>query len=432
MLINFKLMVAKAFLFSATVLLLSAPSVFSQRFSHAGPHHPLHPPLVTWIIASSEDSVTVCAAYSLQFRRLVFVKGDGTPETFDAELSFSVDATDSISGTNYHGYHRKKLSLRSFSTTRKPRLSCQDFVLLTVARSTYRLRAEVRDDNQQIKYLDYSATEELNPSSRLGIISTVFIDSLSGTSYFPEMGKDEAPFPENIKAAVLIRDGGDAPLTAVLKRSDGKIVSRVDSLAPSQSRLEPDRSGYVISFTKNPDSDYSTYFARFDSDSLREGRYILEVSSGKVNEKIAFSYLWLTKPVTLRDFEMALSLLRYIAPDSVYSSINSGSTKEKKERFESYWKSHDPTPNTAYNELEDEYYKRADYAVEHFQTVVNENGAETDRGKAYILYGQPESVKREFLNDGTYEFWYYPGLKSALVFKEERFGEFKLYRTEKL
>jgi len=100
--------------------------------------------------------------------------------------------------------------------------------------------------------------------------------------------------------------------------------------------------------------------------------------------------------------------------------------------FDAYWDSKDPTPATAYNELEAEYYRRADYAVEAFKTVGTTNGAETDRGKAYILYGKPDIIRREYRTDGTYDVWHYPNLGRNIVFRQRGFGDFELYQTEKL
>lgn len=186
-----------------------------------------------------------------------------------------------------------------------------------------------------------------------------------------------------------------------------------------------------------PNATHSLYIAKFDVDTLQEGIYTIKISPlHEANAKyksamVHFSYLWLDKPFTLENLDSALLLLKYIVNDSIYSYISSGSQQEEKEKFDEYWKSRNPIPNTAFNPLEAEFYERADYACEHFNTISENNGAATDRGKAYILFGKPASIKREFLQDGTYETWYYPNEKKSLVFKEEGYtGDFKLYKTE--
>ncbi len=423
-------MVAKSILLLAAVLLVSTSQAFSQNMRRHQPA-PFRPPVATWVLAASEDSVTVCYAYSLPYTRMIFTKSARFPNVFEATLSFSLDAADSGTGNTYHRFHRKEIKVDNFSLTRDPNLHCQDFLVLTVPRSTYHVTAEVRDDNQQIKYLGYNETSPFNPTSRLGIVSEVFLDSVSGSNLFPEMSDNVTPFPRDIVVALTLQEEGSAPIETALQTTKDSIVSHSDSPAPLKVRLEPDTSGNFFTFREEPDTTYCTYIVRFETNTLPEGRYVLEITSGAKSEKLKFNYTWLDKPNSLRDFATALSLLKYIVPDSLYSLINSGNEREKREKFESYWKSQDPTPNTAYNELEAEFYERADYAAEHFRTLVNENGAYTDRGKAYIIYGSPARITREFMSDGTYEFWHYPNLKSVLVFKEERYGEFKLYRTEK-
>jgi GWxTD domain-containing protein len=247
---------------------------------------------------------------------------------------------------------------------------------------------------------------------------------------FPSLFDNVAQFPRNINVAILTEDSGPTLLTLKLETKTGTLIGKLDSLSPVKARLEPNDSS--ISFTETRDSAHSLYVADFLTDTLQEGTYDLEASFRGKNEKHPFSYVWLDKPLALGDFATALSLLKYIVPDSVFSLINSGNDQERREKFDEYWKSHDPTPKTAFNELEAEFYGRADYAFDHFRSVGTNNGAQTDRGKAYIIFGKPADIRREFRSDGTYEIWYYPNQKKSLIFREQGFGEFRLYRTENL
>ncbi|MCL4511539.1 MAG: GWxTD domain-containing protein [Bacteroidetes bacterium] len=427
LLLNFKIMAAKSFLVFTVVVLISASTAISQP-----PIRRENPPLTSWILSSTKDSVTVCFTYVVPFPRIIFTKTQGTPEKFEANLAFSIDAVDSITGTNHHKFHLKKIFADNFAQTLAPKEIVEDFMTMTLPKSTYKVTAEVRDDNQQITYMNETVTKRFSHLNTAGILSTIFLDSLSGKVIFPVLMNDIAPFPNNIRVALLVEDTGSVPLTLSLKTKSGASIYKLDSLYPSKVKLEPSDSICVLSFSEAPDSSCSLYIARFEIDTLQEGTYDLDASLNGKSEKLDFSYLWLDKPFTLRNFALALSLLKYIASDSVYSLINSGSHKEMREKFDAYWKSHDPTPKTAFNELEAEFYERADYAFEHFRTIATNNGAATDRGKAYIVFGKPANVKREFRSDGTYEIWYYPNLKRSLIFKEHRFGEFKLYQTEKL
>jgi GWxTD domain-containing protein len=79
---------------------------------------------------------------------------------------------------------------------------------------------------------------------------------------------------------------------------------------------------------------------------------------------------------------------------------------EQRQKFiASFWLVRDPTPGTPVNEFKDEYDRRVAYANEHFTTKSGTPGAQTDRGKMYILNGPPDEIVSH-PSGGTY---YRPG-----------------------
>ena len=95
-----------------------------------------------------------------------------------------------------------------------------------------------------------------------------------------------------------------------------------------------------------------------------------------------------------------------------------------------YWKKQDPTPETAYNERMDEFYRRADYAYFNFARNARLlDGALTDRGKIYILYGAPTNIERSFLlGEQPVEIWSYSNnVKRIVKFTDPSgHGDYKL------
>lgn len=389
-------------------------------------------PLSYLILGQSADSVEVCFTYVIPFPRLIFVKTRDGLGAFRSELDFSVDAFDSSSGINSHIFNTRKITSRNFEETQDRHMVARDLIVADLRKSSFKISAEVRDDNQQITYLSRSIALDLRHPGTSVVLSAIFADSVLGDKIFPSPEGDVAAFPNTIRAVVVMKHEFKDPPTFSLEKPKGQVVAVARSVQPWQGEISPDSSGLTLDLVGDNNRGTHTYIISFPSDTLRAGQYELTCSSDSSGEKLHFSYLWLDEPLTLRDRKTALSLIKYILPDSVFSEINSGSDEEVKQKFDAYWKSHDPTPNTAFNELEDEFYRRADYAVENFRTISNLDGAATDRGKAYIVYGKPAEIKRELRSDGTYETWVYPNMKRALVFKEQRAGDFKLYETEKL
>lgn len=173
-------------------------------------------------------------------------------------------------------------------------------------------------------------------------------------------------------------------------------------------------------------------------EQLPQGKYELRILvSDGMNSQIhlhPFNVRWVNMPRSLYDLEFAVEVLDYIASKEEKSDLKAMFTKRQKKKFDDFWKKRDPTPNTALNEAMAEYYRRVDYTLENFNTMKVQNGYKTDRGKVYILYGQPTNTERKFSPTAPpKEIWVYENLKKRFVFIDEnRSGDYKLAATENL
>lgn len=156
--------------------------------------------------------------------------------------------------------------------------------------------------------------------------------------------------------------------------------------------------------------------------------YRLEVMKGTNRRPVArsvFRSLWLDMPNSLLSLDVATEMLKYIVSKEELKRLQSGNQTEREQKFREFWKSKDPTPNTEFNELMAEYYRRIDYAYEHF-TTQNTIGYESDQGEIYIKYGPPQNIERKFPpGEAAVEIWTYENRK--FVFQATTgFGDFKL------
>jgi len=154
-------------------------------------------------------------------------------------------------------------------------------------------------------------------------------------------------------------------------------------------------------------------------------RLQLEDGDGKVIAQRIVNSRWLDMPVSLLNIDVAINMLRFIVSDSELRELQSGSASEKERKFREFWDQRDPTPDTEFNELMAEYYNRIDYAYRNYSSLQTP-GYESDRGRAYILYGEPDNIERR-LHTGqpTTEVWEYPN--RTLVFEATTgFGDFRL------
>jgi GWxTD domain-containing protein len=111
--------------------------------------------------------------------------------------------------------------------------------------------------------------------------------------------------------------------------------------------------------------------------------------------------------------------------------------KERDLFIEAFWKQRDPTPNSPENEFKTEHYRRLDYANHVFGRDSTRAGWRTDRGRIYIILGEPNDIQKfeGGLDVVPSEIWFYqdkaefglpPGF-NVVFFKEHGHGEFRLY-----
>jgi GWxTD domain-containing protein len=75
-------------------------------------------------------------------------------------------------------------------------------------------------------------------------------------------------------------------------------------------------------------------------------------------------------------------------------------TDEERESFiEAFWNRRDPSPDTLDNEYRDEYYRRIAVANEKYTSGIP--GWKTDRGRIFIMHGEPDEVQT-YAMGGTY------------------------------
>jgi len=115
------------------------------------------------------------------------------------------------------------------------------------------------------------------------------------------------------------------------------------------------------------------------------------------------------------------------------------SEEERAAFVDVFWRKRDLNPATPENEYRTEHYRRLDYANEFFGRDTFREGWRTDRGRFYILLGEPRSRQNFEAKDDIYpaELWFFnnPELKSfglppffsLLFFRRHGTGEFQLY-----
>lgn len=195
-------------------------------------------------------------------------------------------------------------------------------------------------------------------------------------------------------------------------------------------------TSYFYQFRESHARNKMAAILQLHGDQLPQGKYELRLAitdgANSRTQTHSFRVRWINMPRSLQNFEFSITVLEHIASKEEYSELKGPFTKQREEKFQNFWKKQDPTPNTAFNEAMAEYYRRVDYTMENFSAGKSGEGWKTDRGKVYIMYGQPNNTDRKFSPTAPpQEIWTYENLKKRFTFIDERrSGEYKLIATE--
>lgn len=105
--------------------------------------------------------------------------------------------------------------------------------------------------------------------------------------------------------------------------------------------------------------------------------------------------------------------------------------------IEAFWKQRDPTPGSPENEFKNEHYRRINHANHFFGRGTPKPGWKTDRGRIYIILGEPNDIQRFEGKTQVYptEVWFYQGKTNLglppgfhlVFFQKGGYGEYELY-----
>lgn len=128
-----------------------------------------------------------------------------------------------------------------------------------------------------------------------------------------------------------------------------------------------------------------------------------------------------------------LAQLRYVASQNEWQSLHSVPTAKISQAIEAYWKVNDPSPGTARNESRERFYQRVLKADEMFTVHKKLKGWNSDRGRIYIKYGEPDEIVTEAYPIGRYPniIWTYYKQDKEFIFADTKgFGLYTLRNKE--
>ncbi len=369
----------------------------------------------------SPDSATtrVDAFIQVPYNQIQFVKSDkGFTASYSVTVSIFDENRDKLVVEKSWNEEVNEKDFEQTNSQNNYNLSFKSFYLQP---GSYIIRSSVEDKESRKEY----STE--NP--------------------FVVKSLEEPPALSDVIFIAKMSNGGEAK--KILPNVSGNVATQKDGVpvffeAYSDSARDL-RVEYIITnddkdiiFQSNEaqhlDSGKTQIFHTIKDSSISLGKYLLTISLLNHNGAViastnkGFYSKWSGVPTTVQDLDLAIDQLVYIASDSELDYIKDAKTKEEKtKRYIEFWKKKDPSPSTEENEVFNEYYRRIQYANDHFSHYVK--GWKTDRGMVFILLGAPNNVDRHpfDVDSKPYVIWQYYQLNKQFVFVDETgFGDYRL------
>ncbi len=145
------------------------------------------------------------------------------------------------------------------------------------------------------------------------------------------------------------------------------------------------------------------------------GMYEMEIilrgrrNKGLANRKIEFEILQTVESMIRTEWKMLLRQLSYIAePGEIKKMKKFEEFEQRKQAIVEFWRRRDPTVGSRGNEARQAFNYRV-HVVNKLFTYSRQSGWETDRGRIYIIHGEPDKIDEHpyALSSAPFTIWHY-------------------------
>jgi GWxTD domain-containing protein len=377
------------------------------------------------LIPKSAEGISVSYLYRIPHNLVIFEKNG---DAFNASVRVLVEVMKDEELVE-RIFEDKKITLADFDITQSKSVAIEGVINFEIETAEYVVRGVVTDLNSP-KELRF-APVDINGSEYLetGIFTPVvinFAESNCNGKNLPLVVNQGGSIPfssQDYQLVIPISDTTAENVFIELKNNDEEPFTREltesyitkISVVPCDDKLFVGQDDNVL-ITRN-------FILRNFSKYLNEGVLIAKVKLNEDGEEHEFPIrvTWLNKPISLRQTEFAIEMLKFIEEEEIVSKLLDEDEEDYRKVLHEYWKQFDPTPDTEYNELMEEYYSRIDYAALEFSGISKNNGLSTDRGKIYITHGKPDNIKRTSNSQGyVVETWIYKNFNQKFIFVDKQ------------
>lgn len=354
-----------------------------------------------------EENFEAYYSYKIQYDKLVFKLDNNI---YTAKFRLTIEISDKENNIILRNDQLNEIHVKNFEETNSKNSYASGVIKFEIKEGEYFVNPFIEDLNSSKEFpLTVAVLNYNNNMKILDPIAVIDNSCKTNNSQMLLSFNNKIPFHKNSYQIVIPTADIDISSLNIKIINNGKEVF-IDSI------INRNETAYNFTVCNNEiiygdgEINILPYFVLEKLNKLfEEGELIININSGnEVNYSFKYEVYWFNKPMSLKNPDFAIKILKHIENDDVIKQLRRNNKEEYYKVLTEYWKKFDPTPETAFNELMEEYYQRVDYSFLNFSTINGKNGAETDRGKIYITQGKPSKIERDRNNKGKItEIWFY-------------------------
>ena len=367
---------------------------------------------------TTEDSLNFYVYFSIPLNNFVFKK---QIDHFSSEIIFTLVLSDAENKTQIHRESwREKISEPYYENTRDPDNYLKTEKNIALLPGTYKLFLNVQDEDSR---KNWKITKKIK-LERVNYISPslLFVKEDGGKM-------NQINFLIQKQDTIWLRTQVNFPQNDSL---DGSVI---EEITPAEGNKHIEY--FVIHNETIIDSGeviitnagiQNIYYLPIPITQHKSGIYKIELRYLEETQTTSFHYGFKTKNYWTDEIDEVIGVMRYVLPYSEYKQLKGKDESEKWEAINTYWKEKDPTPETTENELLSELNDRVKFSNKNFSILMH--GWRSDRGRIYIIYGEPQMVDESSQDNRGYNYqkWVYANGKEFLFIDRSMSGDYTLYQ----
>ena len=365
----------------------------------------------------TSDSINLYTHIALPLNRFVFKK---QRDHFAGEIIFTLVISDAENNSQIHRESwRKKISEPYYENTRDPDNYFKTERNIALLPGTYKLFLNVQDEDSRKnwkinKKLTLDRVNYISPS-------LLFIKENDGQMKQVDFLIQKM---DTIWLRTQINFPNDDTLSGPVIEKSNQIDSNKDIeffVIHKEAIIDSGKVKITHAGIQN------LYYLPIPIIQHNKGSYKIELRYLDDKQTTSFYYGFKTKNYWTDELDEVVGVMRYILPYSEYKQLKGKDESEKWEAINIYWKEKDPSLETDENQLLNELNERVRFSNKNFSILMH--GWRSDRGRIYIIYGEPQIVDETYRDNRGYNYqkWVYANGKEFLFIDRTMSGDYTLH-----